>query len=48
MISVGDIFFKVNKTDVLGMLYVQAMYQLENAATPKAVHAMPKEKSANV
>ncbi|EEY57698.1 uncharacterized protein PITG_00263 [Phytophthora infestans T30-4] len=48
MISVGDIVYKVNETDVLCMPYLEVMNVLRNATAPKTLQFVPKEKLADV
>ncbi|GMF09486.1 unnamed protein product [Phytophthora lilii] len=48
MISVGDIVYKVNETDVLCMPYLEVMNVLRNATAPKTLQFVPKDKLADV
>lgn len=48
MITVGDIVYKVNETEVLCMSYAEVMTVLRNAATPKTLQFVPKDKLADV
>ncbi|KAG2846922.1 hypothetical protein PC118_g780 [Phytophthora cactorum] len=48
MITVGDIVYKVNETDVLCMPYLEVMNVLRNATAPKTLQFVPKDKLADV
>ncbi|KAF4315686.1 hypothetical protein G195_010804, partial [Phytophthora kernoviae 00238/432] len=48
MITVGDIVYKVNETDVLLMPYLEVMNVLRNALAPKTLQFVPKDKLADV
>ncbi|KAF4318823.1 hypothetical protein G195_007907, partial [Phytophthora kernoviae 00238/432] len=48
MITVGDIVYKVNETDVLCMPYLEVMNVLRNAPAPKTLQFVPKDKLADV
>ncbi|RLN58572.1 hypothetical protein BBJ29_004303 [Phytophthora kernoviae] len=48
MITVGDIVYKVNETDVLCMPYSKVMNVLRNAPAPKTLQFVPKDKLADV
>ncbi|CEG41836.1 hypothetical protein L917_07581 [Plasmopara halstedii] len=48
MISVGDIVYKVNETDVLCIPYLEVMNVLRNATAPKTLQFVPKDKLADV
>ncbi|KAG7399927.1 hypothetical protein PHYBOEH_007613 [Phytophthora boehmeriae] len=48
MITVGDILYKVNETNVLCMPYMEVMNALRNAPAPKKVQFVPKEKLVDV
>lgn len=48
MISIGDIVYKVNETDVLCMPYLEVMNVLRNATAPKTLQFVPKDKLADV
>uniref|UniRef100_A0AAV1SZ10 Uncharacterized protein n=1 Tax=Peronospora matthiolae TaxID=2874970 RepID=A0AAV1SZ10_9STRA len=48
MITIGDIVYKVNETDVLCMPYLEVMNVLRNATAPKTLQFVPKDKLADV
>ncbi|CCI49488.1 unnamed protein product [Albugo candida] len=48
MISVGDIVYKVNETDVLCMPYTEVMNVIRNTPTPRTLQFVPKDKLADV
>ncbi|POM75962.1 Hypothetical protein PHPALM_6857, partial [Phytophthora palmivora] len=48
MISIGDIVYKVNETDVLCMPYLEVMNVLRHATAPKTLQFVPKDKLADV
>ncbi|KAI9912539.1 hypothetical protein PsorP6_005438 [Peronosclerospora sorghi] len=48
MITVGDIVYKANETDVVCMPYLKVMNVLRNATATKTVQFVPKDKLADV